>query len=117
MSERRSMQLGDWLNAAVSVVIGALLGSAAYGLAQLVASGAWLMAAIIVLLGITLFLIMVIMDKISDRLFPSWIGTVGKRQKQLLKPLARVLSLPVGFLIGMVLAVLGFDRTLLDLLP
>jgi hypothetical protein len=52
MSERRKMVVGDWMNAAINVVIGVLLGSVIYGLVQLVASGSWLMAMILVLLGV-----------------------------------------------------------------
>jgi hypothetical protein len=46
MSERRKMVVGDWMNAAINVVIGVLLGSVIYGLVQLVASGSRLMAMI-----------------------------------------------------------------------
>ena len=38
------MELGDWFNTAINALIGALLGSVAYGLAQLVADGAWVAA-------------------------------------------------------------------------
>ena len=46
MSERRKMGIGDWMNAAINVVIGVLLGSVIFGLVQLVASGSWPLAAI-----------------------------------------------------------------------
>ena len=69
MSERRKMGVGDWMDAAINVVIGVFLGSVIYGLAQLVASGSWLMAMILILLGGGLFLIMVLSDKLPDRLF------------------------------------------------
>lgn len=117
MRERRSMELGDWLNSAVNAVIGVLLGSVTHSLVQLVSSGAWLTAVILVLLGTSLFLFMVFLDRLSDRLFPAGIRRVGSPQARLPKPLARVLSMPFGFVIGVVLAILGLDRTILDLLP
>ena len=117
MRERRKMEVNDWLSAAFNVLIGALLGSVSDGLVQLVASGWWLMAVILVLLGGGLFLFMVLSDKLFDRLFLSWIRPARNPQPQLPKPLLRVLSLPAGFILGIVLAVLGLDRTILDLLP
>lgn len=111
------MKFGDWMNAVINFVIGALLGSAAYGLVQLVASGAWLMAAILVLLGAGLFLIMLLSDKLFDWIFPAGIWQVGKPRPQGKKPLPRRLSLPFGFVLGVALAILGLDRTILEWLP
>ena len=116
MTERRKMGIGDGFNTVINVLIGALLGSAAYGLLQLVASGAWLMAMILVLLGGGLFLFMVLSDKLFDRLFRIGIRPPKNPQPQPPKPLLRVLSLPLGFLVGVVLALLGLDRTILALL-
>jgi hypothetical protein len=116
MSERRKMVVGDWMNAAINVVIGVLLGSVIYGLVQLVASGSWLMAMILVLLGVGLFLFMVLNDKLFDRLFPIGIRPAKNPQPQSPKPLLRVLSLPLGFMFGVVLAVLDLDGTILGLL-
>lgn len=116
MSERRSMGTGDWINAVINALIGFLLGSAIYGLVQLVASGSWLMAMILVFLGGGLFLIVVLSDKLFDRLFPIGIRPAKNPQTQPPKPLLRVLSLPLGFLLGFVLAVLGLDGMVLGLL-
>jgi len=113
MNERRKMGAGDWINAAINVLIGILLGSAIYGLVQLVISGFWLMALILVLLGGGLFLFMLLFDKLFDRLFSIGIRPARNPQPQPPKPLLRVLSLPLGFMIGVVLAVLGLDRTIL----
>lgn len=117
MSERRKMGVGDWFNAAINVLIGVLLGSVVYGLVQLVAGGSWMMAVILVLFGGGLFLFMVLSDKLFDRLFPIGIRPAKNPQPQPPKPLLRVLSLPLGLILGVVLALLGFDKTLLDLLP
>lgn len=116
MSERRKMDVNDWISAAFNLLIGALLGSVIYGLMQLVVSGWWLMAVIIVLLGGGLFLFMFLCDKLFDRLFLSWIKPARNPRPQMPKPLLRILSLPVGFILGIVLAVLGLDRTILDFL-
>lgn len=111
------MEAGDWFHVAVNVLIGLLLGSAAYGLLQLVISGAWLFALILVVLGLTLFGIVVLSDKLFDRLFPVWVGPVSKKKRNQPKPLLRLLSLPIGFAVGAVLAGFGLDRIILDLLP
>ena len=117
MSERRKMELNDWINAAFNLLIGALLGSVSYGLMQLVASGWWLMAVILIVLGGGLFLFMVLYDKLFDWLFLSKMRPARNPQPELPKPLLRILSLPAGFILGILLAVLGLDRTILDLLP
>ena len=116
MSERRKMDVNDWISAVFNLLIGALLGSVTYSLVQLVASGWWLMAVIMVLLGGGLFLFMVLYDKLFDWLFPSWIRPASNPQPRLPKPLLRVLSLPVGFILGLLLAVLGLDGTILNFL-
>lgn len=116
MNERRSMELGDWLQAAVNVVLGVFVGIVVFGLTQLVVSGAWLMALILVVLGFGYFVFVLLADKLFDWIFPSGIRTVGKRKHQP-KPLLRALSLPAGLLLGIALAGLGLDRVLLDALP
>ena len=117
MNEQRKMGVFDWINAAFNFVIGILLGSVIYGLAQLVAGGAWLMALIILFLAASLFLFMVLSDKLFDRVLPIGIRSAKTPQAQRLKPLLRVLSLPAGFVLGVVLAAMDLDRTILDHLP
>lgn len=117
MSERRGMEVGDWFNAAVNLAIGVLLGSVVYRLVQLVASGSWLMALIMIFLGAGLFLFMVLSDKLFD-LFSGVRFRPAKNPKpQPPKPLLRILSLPSGFIVGVVLAVAGLDTAILDMLP
>lgn len=113
MLERRTMEGGDWFSAAVNVLIGAFLGSAAYSLLQLVLSGAWLMAAVLVVLGVGVFGFVLLLDKLSDLIFPSAIRSYGKN-RHLGKPWALVLSLPLGLGVGVVLGMLGLDRVILD---
>lgn len=111
------MDLGDGFHVLVNLAIGLLLGSAAYHLLQLVVSGAWVMVIILLLLGGTLFGIVVLSDKLMDWIFPSGIRQVGPSQARKAKPLLRVLALPVGLAVGVLLASLGLDTVLLDLLP
>lgn len=110
------MGVGDWLNATVSFLIGILLGSVAYGLAQLFASGSWLMAVILVVLGGGFFLFMVVADKLFDKVFPIGIRPAKNPTPQPSKPLLRVLGLPIGLMVGVVLAFLGLDGALLGFL-
>ena len=117
INERRRMQTGDWFNAAISLIIGMLLGSVVDGLAQLVTSGLWLPAVAIVLLGAGFFLFMLVFDKVSDRLFSIGMRPAPKRQAKGPTPLPRLISLPVGIVLGVVLARLGFDDTILGMIP
>lgn len=117
MSERRKMAVDDWMIAAINTAIGVLLGSVIYGLVQLVASGSWLMALIILFLAGGLFLLMALSDKLLDHLFRIGIRPAETPQEPRPKPWLRVLSLPAGFILGVVSAILGLDRTLLGFLP
>ncbi len=115
--QRRSMRAGDWFHAAVNLAIGTLLGSAAHGLLQLVVSGAWVMAAIGVTLAVVLYLIVIAVDRLSDRLFTLGVRPPHPALASGKKPLPRVLSLPAGLVVGLLLAVLNLDATLLAMLP
>jgi hypothetical protein len=116
MSERRNMGVSDWINATINAAIGVLLGSVIYGLVQLIVGGAWLMAVIIFFLFAGLFLFLVLSDKLFDRVFKIGIRPAKTPQTQQPKPLLRVLSFPSGVILGVVLAVLGLDRTILSFL-
>lgn len=116
MGERRNMGVSDWINSAINVVIGVLLGSVIYGMVQLVAIGAWLTDMFMLLIFGGVFLLMVLSDKLFDRLFQTGIRPAKTPQTKRPKPLLRVLSLPSGVILGVVLAVLGFDRPILGLL-
>ncbi len=105
------MRAGDWFHAAVNLLLGALLGSAATGLAQLLVAGAWALALIVTLLAVAMFLIVLASDWLLDRLFGIGIRPAHDAQEQR-KPLLRLLSLPAGFLLGIALALLGIDVTL-----
>jgi len=117
VNERRRMQFGDWLNAAISLIIGMLLGSVVDGLAQLVTTGLWLSAVVIVLVGAGFFLFMLVFDKLSDRLFLIGVRPATKQQAKGRTPLPRLVSLPVGVVLGVVLTRLGFDGAILGMIP
>ena len=111
-ASRRAMRADDWLHAVAYFMIGALLGSAATGLAQLLLSGAWVMAMIMTVFAVAMFLIVLASDKLLDRLFTIGIRPANNPGPKARKPLPRVLSFPAGFLLGIALALLGIDVTL-----
>jgi len=115
--ERRRMQAGDWFNAAINLLVGLLLGSFVDGLVQLVATGLWLSAVIISLLSGGLFLFMLVFDKVTDPLFPIGIRPAPTPQVKGRTPLLRLMSLPVGVLLGVLLARLGLDDKILGMIP
>jgi CBS domain containing-hemolysin-like protein len=115
-SDRREMQLGDWINVVVNLLIGLLLGSAVHGLVEMVVDGFWLMAVVTVVLFTVVFLFVFVFDKIFDLIFPIGIRAANAPENRGRKPLARVLSLPLGFVLGVLLAMAGLDGPLLDLL-
>jgi hypothetical protein len=78
--------------------------------------GAWMMAMILLLLGGGLFLAIALFDKLFDRLFTVGIRPARNPQPQSPKPLLRVISLPLGLILGVVLAVLDLDGAVLGLL-
>ena len=112
LAPRRAMRADDWFHSVINLLIGALLGSAATGLAQLLLSGALVMAMIMTVFAVTMFLIVLASDKLLDRLFTIGIRPANYPGPIARKPLPRVLSFPAGFLLGIALALLGIDVTL-----
>lgn len=117
IDERRRMRIGDWFHAAINLIIGILLGSVVDGLAQLVTTGLWLPALAIVLIGAGFFIFILVFDKLSDRLFSIGVRPATKPQAKGRTPLPRLISLPVGVVLGVVLARLGFDDRILGMIP
>jgi hypothetical protein len=113
VDERRKMGVGDWINVAFSLSIGILLGAAIFGLVQLVADGFWVTALVAILISAGLFLLMEVSDKILDRLFTIGVKPASVKYPQGRKPLLRSLSLPGGFVLGLLMAMLGLDAWLL----
>ena len=115
-TNRAVMQSGDWANAAVNVVIGVFLGIVINGLVQLISTGLWSVAVLIVVLAAVLFFLESWFDGLFEKVFPSGIRPARKSKKVRKAPLARRLSLPSGLVLGIVLAGLGLDGRILDLI-
>ena len=107
------MQVGDWANAAINLVIGVLLGSAADGLVQLATTAFWPLAVVIPLLFAGVFLFSWVLDMLTDRLFTIGVRPARTPKEEGPTPLLRLLSLPVGLVLGVALARLGLDETIL----
>lgn len=100
-----NMKLGDWANSAVNLVIGVLLGWSANGLIGLMTSTFWPLAIIIPVLFIVVLLLDGWFSAAVDKVFPTGVKPAATKRRN---PLARRLSLPLGFAIGLVVARLGF---------
>lgn len=107
------MQATDWINAVINVVIGGLLGVAVEGLARLITTALWTLAVVIPLLAVVLFFCMTLFDTVVDWFFPSGIRPARKPHMSRRLPLARRLSLPVGLVIGVVLAKLDVANSVI----
>jgi len=105
-------QIGHWSMALVNIVIGVLLGVAINGLARLMLSGAWVAVFTLLALFAALFLIVWLHDRLGETLFPSGIRPARKPKRVRKTPLFRRLSLPVGLVLGVLLAALGWDQWL-----
>lgn len=106
-NEESAMKAGDWFDAVINVGIGVLLGVA------MAASGSWFVAVLIPLLAAVLFFYMSLFDRLIDKVFPSGIRPAHKSKKVRKAPLVKRLSLPLGLVLGIVLAALGLgDRFL-----
>jgi hypothetical protein len=116
MIERRSMQWGNWFNAAANAVIGCLLGMAADGLAQLVVAGWWPVALLIAMIFPAVLLFDRLLDGIFERVFPGGIRPARTPKAKAHAPLVRVLSLPAGFALGLILTRLGLAEQILGAL-
>lgn len=111
------MKAGDWVNAVVNAAIGVFFGIAADSILQLVASGLWVVALAIVLVFAICLGFVWLFESAVDHLFPSGLrksrrpGVAGRT------PLLRLLSLPIGGVVGVVLSRLDLAGPLLALFP
>jgi hypothetical protein len=93
-----------------------LLGVAFYGLVQLITTGFWSLA-IIIILGIAGFwLLDGIIVRIVDWLFPTGIRAPRKLYEKAKAPVIRLLSFPLGFVSGGILAHLGLGNSLIEMI-
>jgi len=110
------MQAVNWFDAAIKLVIGVLLGSAADGLVQLATTAFWPLAVVIPLLFAGVFLFSWMLDLLTDRLFTVGVRPARKPKEEGCTPLPQLLSLPVGIILGVALARLGLDNTVLGMI-
>lgn len=116
MTQRREMELWDWINTGFLLLIGLLLGIALDYIGQLVAMGFWVIAVILLLLFLAVFLFELLMDKIVNRIFTIAVRQVNEPSERKKKPLMVILSFPSGVLLGVLLARVGLSIAILDLI-
>ena len=112
MSERRRMQIGDWINAGFLLAIGVFLGFVVDGVLQLATTSYWPLAIILLLIFAGIFLFESLMDKLFSRIFSIGVRPADKTQAQKRRPLPVLLSLPAGVILGIALARLGLADTI-----
>ena len=100
------MTIGDWLDSLVNVVLGLLLGMAAHGLATLIGAGLWALAILIIVPFVLLLFFHQALDRLTEWLAPSGIRPARSPAPSKGKSIARTLSLPAGFVLGVLAAVL-----------
>jgi uncharacterized membrane protein len=110
------MTLGDWSTSATNLAIGFFLGMAGYSLAQLFLAGAWTMAIGVILPFLGLLIFILLFDRVSDRLLGFRTPTSPRPTTRQGIPLPRKLSLPAGFLLGALAALLGLSDRILGAL-
>lgn len=107
MRSRRSMRVGDWFNGLAILGVGVLIGVIIDMLFQLSGAAFWISAiGAPLIFGGVLFLGTII-DKLIDKLFPSGFNKPRTSKAKERKPLAIILSLPVGIVIGIIGAQFG----------
>jgi len=106
----------DWFSSAGNLAIGFFLGIAGYNLAQLFLAGAWVMAIGVILPFIGLLIFMLAFDRLSEWLLGFRTKTTPINLQRKRTPLPRKLSLPAGFVVGVLAALLGLSQTILGVL-
>jgi len=82
-------------------------------LEQLATTAFWPLAVVIPLLFAGVFLFSWVLDMLTDRLFTIGVRPARTPKEEGRTPLLRLLSLPVGLVLGVALARLGLDETIL----
>lgn len=110
------MQISNWFNAAVNVAIGIFVGIVIAQLGRLIALGFWPIAIILLILIAGYLLFEGMFNRLVDKVFPSGIRPARKPTTRRRAPLPRLLSLPVGIILGVALDWLGLSEGLLALI-
>ena len=110
------MTLSDWSASATNVLIGFFLGLAGYGLAKLFLAGAWAMAVGVVLPFLGLLIVILLSNRLSDRLLRIGTNTARTPETRDGEPLPRALGMPAGFLLGPLAGMLGLTETIVGAL-
>ena len=114
MGNRRKMVLGDWFNSAGLCIVGLYLGLVVHGMSQLVGTALFLpMLILVMIIWGAMFLFDNVINGFFDWMFPNGIKPAKNPPAKERKPLARLLSLPCGIVLGVILAELGLRDTLL----
>ena len=114
MSDRRKMHIGDWLNGAAILAVGLFLGLAIGEWINLEGAAFWLTIVYVFIPFGFVFLFIFFLDDLMDRSFFSSIKPPSSKKTEERKPLALLLSLPTGFMIGAIGAQFGLTEILLS---
>ncbi len=114
MENRRKMMLSDWFNSAGLCIVGLYLGLVVQSMSQLIGSALfWPMLIFIMIMWGIMSLFYNVIEGFFDWMFPNGIKPAENPPAKERKPLARLLSLPCGIILGVMLAELGLKDTLL----
>ena len=114
MRNRRKMILGDWFNSAVLCIVGLYLGLVVHGLSQLVGTVFfWPLLFFFMIMWAAIYLFDNVINRVFDKVFSNGIKPAKNPTAKERKPLIRLLSLPFGIVLGVILAELGLRDTFL----
>ena len=114
MENRRKMVLGDWFNNAALCIVGLYLGLVGHGMSQLVGTVLfWPMLVFILIMWGLMCLFDNAISRVFDWIFPKGVKPATTAPEKERKPLANLLSLPIGIVLGAIFAELGLRDTLL----
>lgn len=106
------MTASDWSTSATNAAIRFYLGMAGFGLARLFLAGARVLAVGVILPFLGLLIVILILDRRSDRSLSSGTKPARTPQTQDRKPPPRILGMPTGVLPGARAGLLGLTETI-----
>jgi FtsH-binding integral membrane protein len=117
MNDRRAMTWTDWLNAGGLAAVGLFLGIALHLMTQLSAAAFWpvLIISIVGFFGVIAF--DRVLDWVSERIFSGKIRAGKHTKPKGRRPLAMLLAVPFGLLVGFSLSWLGYGDAILGAMP